>query len=261
MALHPNRARERLAEGGVAIGVGLRQARTVDVAPAMLAAGCDWLFLDLEHGAMSLDTAVQISVAALAAGITALARVPRGRYEMATRLLDGGAWGIVMPHVDAPEEAREIVDRLKYPPAGHRSVVGSLPQVGFAPIPLAEAAAAINASMLIVAMLESPKAIANADGIAGVPGIDALLIGASDLTMEMGIPGQYYHADVVKAFETMVAACRRHGKWAGLGGIYTEEGYRKYVGMGVSLVIAGSDLGFTMAGAKAAVGVLRGIKS
>jgi 4-hydroxy-2-oxoheptanedioate aldolase len=171
MALISNPTRERLAKGETAIGIGLRQARTVDIAPAMAAAGYDWLFVDLEHSTISLDTAMQISVAALGAGITSLVRVPRGRYDMATRVLDGGAWGIVMPHVDTPEEAREVVEKLKYPPVGKRSVYGALPQFGFAAPPLAEAAKIINANMLVVVMLESPQAIANADAIAAVPGV------------------------------------------------------------------------------------------
>lgn len=259
MALIGNPARARLAKGEVSIGIGLRQARTVDIAPIMKQAGYDWLFIDLEHGAMSLDMATQISVAALGTGISPLVRVPRGCYDMATRVLDSGAWGLVMPHVDSAEEAREIVARVKYPPVGHRSVYGALPQLGFAPTPLVESSKLINDEMLVVAMLESPAAIASADAIAAVPGIDALLIGCSDLTSEMGIPGQFFHADVVKAFETMIAACRRHGKWAGMGGVYTEEGFRKYVGMGVRLVIAGSDLGYMMAGATAASKLIRGI--
>jgi len=260
MALISNPARERLSKGEVAIGVGLRQARTVDIAPIMRQAGFDWLFVDLEHGSMDLDTATQISVAALGAGISSLVRVPRGRYDLATRVLDGGAWGIVMPHVDTAEEAREIVDRLRYPPAGHRSVYGAMPQLGFGSMPMAEAGAAINANMLIVVMLESPTAIANADAIAAVPGVDALLIGSSDLTMEMGLPGQFYHPDVVKAFETMIAACRKHKKWPGIGGNYTEEGFRKYIGMGVRLVLAGSDLSFMNAAATGASKLIRSIK-
>lgn len=259
MALTVNPARERLVKGEVAIGIGLRQTRTVDIAPIMRQAGYDWLFIDLEHGAMSLDMATQIAVAGLSAGITPLVRVPRGCYDMATRVLDSGAWGVVMPHVDTAEEAREIVDRVKYPPVGHRSVYGAMPQLGFASMPLAESSRLINAEMIVVAMLESPKAIANADAIAAVPGIDSLLIGCSDLTAEMGIPGQFFHADVEKAFATMIAACRKHGKWPGMGGVYTEEGFRKYVGMGSRLVIAGSDLGFMMAGAGAASKLLRGL--
>jgi 4-hydroxy-2-oxoheptanedioate aldolase len=260
MPLLRNPARERLARGEVAIGIGLRQARTVDIAPAMHAAGFDWLFVDLEHSSMDLDMAVQISGAALGTGITSLVRVPRGRYDLATRVLDGGAWGIVMPHVDTADEAREVVEKLKYPPVGKRSVYGALPQFGFDTPPLAEAAKLINANMLVVVMLESPQAIANADAIAAVPGVDALLIGAGDLTTEMGIPGQFFHADVVKAFETMAAACKKHKKWAGLGGVYHEEGYRKYIGMGVQLVLAGSDLSFLMQAAGGASKLIRTIK-
>ena len=112
-----NPARERLEAGELALGVGIRQSRTVDIAAIMKACGYDWLFLDLEHNSMDLDTAVQISVAALGAGIAPIVRVPAGQFWLATRVLDGGALGIVMPHVDTAEEAREIADRLRYPSA------------------------------------------------------------------------------------------------------------------------------------------------
>src|SRR5436190_13980541 len=115
-----NAARDRLDKGELALGVILRQARTVDIAAIMKACGYDCLFLDLEHNSMDLDTAVQIAVAALDAGIAPIVRVPAGQFWLATRVLDGGALGIVMPHVDTPEEAREIADRLRYPPQGHR---------------------------------------------------------------------------------------------------------------------------------------------
>jgi 4-hydroxy-2-oxoheptanedioate aldolase len=259
MAMIQNPARERLQNGELSIGIGLRQARTVDIASAMRTCGFDWLFLDLEHGAMGLDTAVQISIAALAAGISPIVRVPKGRYDLATRALDGGAFGIVVPHVDTAEEAREIVDRLKYPPAGHRSVTGAMAQFAFAAMPLAEAAAAINDNMLIVVMLETPEAIANAEAIAAVPGIDVLLIGTNDLTCEMGIPGELMHARVAEAYETMVAACARHGKWAGMGGVYSDEGLRRYIGLGVRMVLAGSDLSFLMAAGLARTKSLRAL--
>src|SRR5690606_32654667 len=181
-----NPARERLQNGKLAIGIGLRQARTVDTALAMKACGFDWLFIDLEHGSMGLDTAAQISMAALGAGISPLVRVPKGCYDLATRVLDCGAYGIVMPHVDTAEEARDIVDHLKYPPLGHRSAAGAMAQLAFKATPLVEATATVNDNMLIVAMLETPAAIANADAIAAVPGIDVLLIGTNDLTCEMG---------------------------------------------------------------------------
>src|SRR6201997_5882693 len=105
-------ARERLEAGELALGVGIRQSRTVDIASIMKACGYDWLFLDLEHNSMDLDTAVQIAVAALGAGIAPVARVPAGQLWMATRFLDGGGLGIVVPHVDTPQEAQRIAQAL-----------------------------------------------------------------------------------------------------------------------------------------------------
>ena len=116
-----NVAREKLEAGQLSLGVGVRMTRSVEIAPAMAAAGFDWLFLDMEHGTMSLDACAQICVAALDAGIAPIARVPNGQYSIATRALDNGAMGIVMPHVDTAAEARDVVEKLKYPPAGHRS--------------------------------------------------------------------------------------------------------------------------------------------
>src|SRR5258707_8063779 len=99
-----NAARDRLDKGELALGVILRQARTVDIAPIMKAAGYDWLFLDLEHNSMDLDTAVQIAVASLGAGISPVARVPARQLWMATRFLDGRGPRIFMPHVHTAGE-------------------------------------------------------------------------------------------------------------------------------------------------------------
>ncbi len=246
-----NAALERLEAGDLALGVGIRQARTVDIAPMMKAAGYDWLFLDLEHNSMDLDTAVQISVAALGAGIAPIARVPAGQFWLATRLLDGGALGIVMPHVDTAEEAREIARRYKYPPLGQRSIAGGLPHLGYRPAALAETCAAINRATLLVVMLESARGIANAAEIAATPGIDSLLIGTNDLTLELGIPGQLGEERIVAAYRTVIDACRAHGKYAGLGGVYDEVVARRYIEMGTRLILTGSDNGFLASAASA----------
>jgi 4-hydroxy-2-oxoheptanedioate aldolase len=243
-AVLTNGARQRLDAGELALGVILRQARTVDIAPIMKSCGYDWLFLDLEHNSMDLDTAVQIAVAALGAGIAPVARVPAGQLWMATRFLDGGGLGIVVPHVDTAEEARAIAAALRYPPQGHRSVAGGLPHFGYARVGLAETCAAINAATLVVVMLETPTAIANAAAIAAVPGIDSLLIGTNDLAMELGIPGGFGDERIAAAYQSVCDACRVHGKAAGVGGIADEALLRRYIGMGVRLVLPGSDLAF-----------------
>jgi len=171
------------------------------------------------------------------------------QHSMATRVLDNGALGIVMPHVDTPEQAREIVNHLKYPPIGHRSLAGAQAIFDFKRIPIAEMIESANAALLVIALMETPTAIANAEAIAAVPGIDALLIGTNDLAAEMRIPGAYGHARIAGAYETVITACRKHNKWPGMGGVDAEELMQKYIGMGMQLVLTGSDGGFLMAAA------------
>ena len=158
MAAICNVAREKLEQGQLALGVGIRTTRSVEIAKAMAVAGFDWLFLDMEHGVMSLEACAQIATAALDAGIAPIARVPNGEYSIATRALDNGALGIVMPHVDTAAEAREVVDRLKYPPVGHRSMGGIGPHYGLRSVSTGEAAQALNGANLTVVMLETPTA-------------------------------------------------------------------------------------------------------
>ena len=253
-----NPAKARLAAGELSIGVGLRQARTVDIAKAMKSCGYDWLFIDLEHNSMDLDTAVQISVAALDVGIAPLVRVPWMEHWIATRVLDGGAMGIVMPHVDTADQARAMVEKLRYPPEGHRSVSGAMVHYDFERVDQAEAVAMLNRETLLTVMIETPEAVENADAIAATDGVDALLIGTNDLSTEMGIPRQFGHERIVAAYERVVAACRAHGKWAGMGGAYAEEDLRRYIGMGVRMVLAGSDIGLMMQAGAATTALVRG---
>ena len=134
-----------------------------------------------------------------------------------------GALGIVIPHVDTAQEAKEIVDRLRYAPLGHRSVGGGQAQFDYAPMKMADMIKRSNDNTLITVMIETPKAVRNAEAIAAVPGIDSLLVGSSDLSVELGIPGQNGHEKVQAAVDKVVAACKKHRKFPGMGGAYSEE--------------------------------------
>jgi 4-hydroxy-2-oxoheptanedioate aldolase len=221
MAFAVNAAKARLKRNQLAVGIGVRLVRNVDIIKVMKAAGFDWLFLDLEHGSMSIETACEISVAAQDSGIAPIVRVP---------------------HVDTAEEAREIADRLRYPPLGHRSVGGGQAQFDYAPMKLGDMTRRSNDNTLITVMIETPKAVRNAEAIAAVPGIDCLLVGSSDLSMEMGIPGENGHPRIQEAVDKVIAACRKHRKWAGMGGAYSEELLQLYIGKGAKLLLAGNDL-------------------
>ena len=253
-----NPARERMARGEAAIGAGIRHSRHVEIAGAMKEAGFDFLFIDLEHSSMPLDTAVQISAAAIQAGISPLVRVPEHDLNMAARILDGGAMGIVMPHVDTAEQARAVVARQKFPPVGHRSVSGGFAQFSYGAVGAKEGAEVINASLLVIIMLETEESIANADEIAAVPGVDVLMIGTGDLTSSLGLHGQFEHERVLKAYDTVIKACARHGKWPGMGGVGTEDAMQRYIGRGMRFVLAGNDIAFMIAGATRRAAALRG---
>ena len=254
-----NAAKQKLEAGELAIGVGLRMTRVVEIGKMMKTAGYDWLFIDMEHNSMSIDDAAQISVAAQSAGITPIVRVPGFQHFHASRALDTGAQGIVVPHVDDIQTAKNMVENVKYPPVGKRSITGSLPQLDFIPTPVDEATKAINDATLLIVMLETEEAVENAEAMAALDGIDALLFGTSDLTIEMGIPGQMGHPRVVKHYETAAAACKKHGKFLGMGGIYDPAVMKDYVAMGAQLILAGNDFPFLMKAAKEQAEIVRGM--
>jgi len=254
-----NPAKERLDKGEIAIGMGVRGLRGVEVARLMKSAGFDWLFIDLEHGSASVETAGQISVAALDAGIAPFVRVPAGELALGARCLDGGALGIVIPHVDTPEQARAMVDAFRFPPLGHRSIGGAYPHFGFASRPVNEVVSGLDNATLVVAMIETPRAVENADKIAAVAGLDALLIGTNDLCIEMGIPGQLDHERVKAAFDTVLLACKKHGKIAALGGIYGKELLTRYLGLGFRMVLAGNDISLLHSAAQEQAKFVRGL--
>jgi 2-keto-3-deoxy-L-rhamnonate aldolase RhmA len=256
----PNHALRQLRAGKLAIGLGLRQARTVDIAQIAKTAGFDWLFIDCEHNSMGTDTAAQIACASLGVGITPVVRVAGKEHWLSSRMLDNGAQGIVVPHVDTELEAKRIADHCRFPPIGHRSMGGGLQQIGFASLPVGETAKVVNEETLVVVMLESPRGIENCEAIAAVKGIDALLIGTNDLCFELGIPGQFNDPRVEDAYRKMIAACRKHGKFAGMGGMYTGELIQKYVDMGVQLILSGSDFSLLMQAGAQRASLVRGFE-
>jgi 2-keto-3-deoxy-L-rhamnonate aldolase RhmA len=258
MSTVPNHTLRQLRAGKIAIGLGVRSARTVEIAQIAKSAGFDWLFIDCEHGSMDLDEASQIAAASLAVGITPLPRVPGIEHWHASRLLDNGAQGIVVPHVESEAEARRVASQCRFAPLGKRSMGGPLPVLEYASMPVGDVARIVNEETLVVAMIESPEGLKNCEAIAAVPGIDALLIGTNDLCLELGIPGKFDDPKVGEAYRKVIAACKKHGKFPGMGGMYTPQLLERHIGMGVQLVLAGSDQSFLMAGANERAKLVRG---
>src|SRR5207248_3858830 len=175
MALVENKKKLKLQNNELALGFGVAHLRTSATALIAAAADHDWLFIDMEHGAFSVQEATQLCLAALPTGITPIVRICAGSLDEGTRCLDNGALGVIVPHVDTVERAKEIAHAFRYPPLGHRSWGGPPAAFRYQAPGNAEAPVALNDAVLVVAMIESPQAVANADAIAAVPGIDGLL--------------------------------------------------------------------------------------
>lgn len=255
-----NSAKEKLAAGNLVLCMGVRQIRSPDIALLAAECGFDALFVDMEHSSFTMESASVVCAGSLGTGVTPLVRPPSQAGDGISRALDTGAQGVVVPHVDDAAQARAVVQHARFAPLGKRSVMGPTAALGYRAMPQADVMQTLNAATLVIVMLETPQAIANAGEIAAVPGIDLLLIGSNDLCAEMGIPGQFRHAKLKQAYESTAQACRKHGKILGVGGIRGDlELQRELVQHGARFVIAGNDTGYLLAAARKDVEILRGI--
>jgi 2-keto-3-deoxy-L-rhamnonate aldolase RhmA len=243
-----NHAKEKLARGEVVASMTVRLVRGPEIAQVAQSAGFDTFYVDIEHCSFSLETVSALCLAGLAAGITPMVRVPNGRPEWVTRVLEGGALGVIVPHVRSAEEARRVVAAAKFAPAGERSYAGGAPQLQFRSFPALEAMAAINEATMVVVMMETLEALERVDEIAAVDGVDMLFIGTNDLTTEMGIVGKLDDPRVRDAYTRTIAACRKHGKHTGIGGLASRPDLiAEYAKLGARFVSTGTDLGFLAA--------------
>jgi 2-keto-3-deoxy-L-rhamnonate aldolase RhmA len=255
-----NLAKQKLAAKDLVLCFGVNQIRSPNIAMMAAACGFDALYIDLEHNPTSLETAAGICVAAIGLGITPIARVSSHDPQDSTRILDCGAQGVMVPHVNTAAEARAIVEACRFAPMGHRSAAGTVPSLGYAALSQPEICRRLNEETLLIAMIETPEAVANADAIAAVDGIDMLHIGSTDLSTEMGIPGDYKHERMRAAYETIAAAATRHGKSMGVGGVRQDADFQAWLlRLGVRYLTNGSDTLYILSGGRADVKTIREI--
>ncbi len=245
-----NNVKEKLARDEVVASMTVRLVRGIEIARIAKTAGFDSLYVDVEHGSFSLETAGQICIAALEIGIAPFVRVPTTRPDHVSRALDAGALGVIAPHIRSAAEARAVVAAAKFPPLGDRSTGGGLPHLQYRSFPAAEANAAMNDATMVVVQFETADAVERAEEIAAVEGVDMVLIGTNDLLADMGLPGQYEHERVRDAYARTLAACRKHGKHVGVGGLASRPKLAaEFVKMGARYVSTGTDLAFLLAAA------------
>jgi 4-hydroxy-2-oxoheptanedioate aldolase len=256
-----NPVKEKLARGELVVSMTVRLVAAVEIVRIAKAAGFDTLYIDLEHSSFTLHAASQISIMALEAGIPALVRVPANTPEYISRVLDGGALGVIAPGVRSAAEARAVVAAAKYPPVGSRGLAQGLPHLEYRALPAAEAIRALNDATFVAVQFESAASLEAMEEIVAVDGIDMVLIGSNDLLVDLGLPGQYEHPKLAEAYERTIAACRRRGKHVGVGGLASRPDLvEKLVKAGARYVSTGTDLGFLVAECKRRASEVRQFK-
>lgn len=197
-------------------------------------AGCDFVFIDTEHTPVGWERISAMVVSALYSGAVPIIRTTAGNRDLLTRSLDTGARGIMIPQINNQEEATAAVRGCHYPPIGNRGMAGTR-NFGFGlTMKLDEYIPAANKNVICIVQIESAEAVKNVESIAAVPGIDCLFVGLTDLSVDLGVPGQTTHPDIEKALDQVIVAAHKHNISVGVP-IGDGTAAKKYIDRGVSL--------------------------
>jgi 2-keto-3-deoxy-L-rhamnonate aldolase RhmA len=248
--------KQRLKNNELVLGTFVSELRNPNVAYLLAQCGFDYLIFDNEHGAFSHETVSDMIAASRGAGIDVIVRIPEIRREAILKPLDSGAAGLLIPQVNTAEEAAEIVRHAKYPPWGSRGAATRRAHNRYAHADAATFLKQANEKTFIAVQAETTEAIANADAIAAVEGIDAVFCGPFDLSISLGIPGDVNHPREVEAVDQMVAACQRHGKASGIL-MFDPAHLTPWIDKGMRFIAYSSDVNML---ADAAAGALQQLK-
>lgn len=258
MTFTPNPMRAGLAAGRVQLGTWLNLTRNPAVLTLLKSAGLDYARVDMEHSSPSIETVADMAVLGRALGFPIVVRPPEGSRAWITRLLDVGVQGLHIPQVDTPEIARAVVQAARYAPLGMRGMAGVGPHNDFATGgDVMARLAALNEQVHLTVMLESAEAFRHLDAIVGLPGIDAVTLGPSDLAQELGVLGTPDQARVIDEHrDRLIEAAERHGKAVAML-VQTLEEAERWIAAGVTIIAYASDVAVLQGGFAAAVRRLR----
>jgi 2-keto-3-deoxy-L-rhamnonate aldolase RhmA len=214
--MRKNTVKQALKEGKVQLGTGFGQFRSPDVPKILAAAGFQWAFIDTEHGGFDLETVQDICRVAVMVGLSPIVRVPDLQYSLVARALDCGAQGIIFPRVESVELLARAVSWTKFPPAGVRGYGLTSLHLDHEKATFAEVIAHMNEHTLVVLQIETVKAFEMREELLSVPGIDAVMVGPADLSISLGVPGDFDHPKMVETITAIVESCIRRGVIPGM---------------------------------------------
>jgi 4-hydroxy-2-oxoheptanedioate aldolase len=209
--MRKNTVKQALAEGKVQLGTGFGQLRSAEIPRILLAAGFQWAFIDTEHGGFDLETVQDICRVSNLIGFCPIVRVGDMQYSLVARALDCGAQGIIFPRVESPELLEKAIAWTKFPPLGIRGYGLTPTQTEFEPLSFNQIIEHVNANTMVVFQIETKRAVEAREELLAVAGIDAVMIGPADLSISLGVPGEFQHPKMVEAMEAVRDSCERRG--------------------------------------------------
>lgn len=200
---------------GPKIGNFIVEFATPGIGHILKAAGLDFAFFDMEHSGFSFETLKSAIRYFEAARLPVIVRVPAQQNDMLARACDMGAEGLIAPMISTAAQARAMVDSVKYFPQGRRGVGLQMAHDNYRAAPVADALQAANDRTAVICLIETAEGAENVDAIAAVTGVDGLWVGHFDLSVSLGIPGEFAHPRFTAAMARIVAAGKAHGKFLG----------------------------------------------
>ena len=232
--------RQRLRNGELLLGQLLLEFLTPGIGPMLDSCGLDFVIFDMEHGRCDIGLLEGMIASCRGSGIVAMGRVPDLHFAPLSRILDVGARGVMIPRVETRQQTEEIVRQLKYAPQGRRGVALGIAHDLYRPGG-ADFFDRANQETTVIIQLETVRAFENLDAIVSVPGVDVAWIGHYDLTVSMGIPGQFDHPRLVSAMNDLVRACRKYGVTPGFLPP-DQESAAHWIAEGYRMISLGSDI-------------------
>jgi 2-keto-3-deoxy-L-rhamnonate aldolase RhmA len=188
---------------------------TPGIGHILKSAGCDFVLFDLEHSGFGFETVKSAIRYFEAADLPVIIRAPSKDYHHIARAMDMGAEGLMLPMVGSAAEARHILNSMKYTPEGGRGVALQVSHDRYRPGAVAEKFAAANRRSTLFCQIETAEGVKNADAIAALPAVDCLWVGHFDLSVSLGVPGEFGSKKFTDAIARVAAAAAKHGKSLG----------------------------------------------
>ncbi len=250
--------KKKLRNGELVVGTMISEVRNPNLAYMLAQCGFDYFILDNEHGTFSSETVTNMIAAARGANISVIVRIPEITRENIMKPLDSGAAGLMVPQVDTADQAKEIIQHAKYPPAGNRGVGLRRAHSLYGRVKAADYLKQANEDTFIAVQAESAASIQNLEEIVAVPGIDAVFVGPFDLSVSLGIPGEVTHPKEIEAIDKVVAVCQRNQIISGIL-MFDLDALKPWLEKGMRLIAYSSDISLLADAAAKAVSELKSL--